>query len=113
MCKPARCGGQARAKRSNMLYIGRAEPNRRGHQVSVGTRLQGKTAIVTGAGSGIGRASAKLFAKEGANVLAADVTDAVMETAAEIKAAGGAALGVKADAGDEAQVQALCERAIR
>jgi NAD(P)-dependent dehydrogenase (short-subunit alcohol dehydrogenase family) len=80
--------------------------------VSTGTRLQGKTAIVTGAGSGIGRASAKLFAQEGARVLAADITDAVLETAAEIKAAGGTAIGVKADAGDEAQVKALCERAI-
>ena len=77
-----------------------------------GARLQGKIAIVTGAGSGIGRASAKLFAAEGAKVLAADVTDAVQETAAEIKAAGGTATGVKADAGNEAQVKALCDRAV-
>jgi NAD(P)-dependent dehydrogenase (short-subunit alcohol dehydrogenase family) len=80
--------------------------------VSVAGRLTGKTAIVTGAGSGIGRASAKLFAAEGAKVLVADITDAIQETAAEIKAAGGTAIAVKADAGDEPQVKALCERAI-
>jgi NAD(P)-dependent dehydrogenase (short-subunit alcohol dehydrogenase family) len=79
--------------------------------VNVATRLQGKIAIVTGAGSGIGRASAKLFAAEGAKVLAADVTDAVEETAHEIKAAGGTALAVKADAGSEPAVIALVERA--
>ncbi len=46
-------------------------------------RLEGKRAIVTGAGSGIGHASARLFAAEGASVLAVDKTkDAVEETAA-------------------------------
>ena len=48
---------------------------------------------------------------EGAKVLAADVTDAVEETAHEIKAAGGTALAVKADAGSEPAVIALVERA--
>ncbi len=53
-------------------------------------RLEGKRAIVTGAGSGIGRASALLFAREGAAVLAVDETcDAVEQTAAQIAAAGG------------------------
>jgi NAD(P)-dependent dehydrogenase (short-subunit alcohol dehydrogenase family) len=78
----------------------------------VAGRLQGKSAIVTGAGSGIGRASAKLFAAEGARVLAADVTDAVEETVAQIRAAGGIAIAVRADAGDEPQVKALCDRAV-
>jgi NAD(P)-dependent dehydrogenase (short-subunit alcohol dehydrogenase family) len=77
----------------------------------VANRLQGKIAIVTGAGSGIGRASAKLFAAEGAKVLAADVSDAVEETAREINAAGGKAIAAKADAGSEAAVQALVARA--
>jgi NAD(P)-dependent dehydrogenase (short-subunit alcohol dehydrogenase family) len=76
-------------------------------------KLQGKTAIVTGAGSGIGRASAKLFAAEGAKVLASDVTDAVEETAAQIRAAGGTAIAVKADAGVEAQVKGLVDRAVK
>lgn len=74
-------------------------------------RLSGKVAIVTGAGSGIGRASALLFAKEGASVLASDVSDAVLETAEQVRAAGGKALGVKADAGNEEQVKGLVELA--
>ena len=74
-------------------------------------RLSGKVAIVTGAGSGIGRASALLFAKEGASVLAADVTDAVLETAEQVRAAGGKAVGVKSDAGNEEHVKSLVERA--
>lgn len=76
-------------------------------------RLQGKAAIVTGAGSGIGRASAILFAREGARVLAVDKTDAVRETAAEIKAAGGTALAMTADAGAEADVRSYVDHALR
>jgi NAD(P)-dependent dehydrogenase (short-subunit alcohol dehydrogenase family) len=79
----------------------------------VAPRLQGKSVIVTGAGSGIGRASAKLFAAEGARVLASDVTAAVEETVEQIRAAGGVAIAQKADAGDEPQVKALIERAIK
>ena len=55
-----------------------------------GGRLAGKRAIVTGAGSGIGRASARLFAAQGAAVLAVDrAREAVEETAAMIRADGG------------------------
>jgi NAD(P)-dependent dehydrogenase (short-subunit alcohol dehydrogenase family) len=76
-------------------------------------RLTGKRAIVTGAGSGIGRASALLFAREGAAVLAVDRTrDAVEETAKQITAAGGKALAMAADAGSETEVQAYVARAI-
>jgi NAD(P)-dependent dehydrogenase (short-subunit alcohol dehydrogenase family) len=76
-------------------------------------RLRGKTAIVTGAGSGIGRASAKLFAAEGALVLASDLGDSALETAEQIRAAGGTAVGVTSDASDEAAVQELIARATR
>src|SRR5690349_3799300 len=76
-------------------------------------RLQGKRAVVTGAGSGIGRASAKLFAAEGAALLIVDkVAPAVEETAAQIKAAGGKAVAVAADAGAEDDVRGFVERAI-
>lgn len=76
-------------------------------------RLAGKRAIVTGAGSGIGRASAQLFAAEGARVIAVDKTPAVEETVAAIEAAGGTAVAVTADAGSEPDVKALVERAVK
>ena len=46
--------------------------------------LDGKVAVVTGAGSGIGRATSKMFAAQGAKVVCFDKTDAVHETAAAI-----------------------------
>jgi NAD(P)-dependent dehydrogenase (short-subunit alcohol dehydrogenase family) len=65
-------------------------------------RLAGKAAIVTGAGSGIGRAAALLFAREGAAVTVADLDAAAAEAVAdEVRASGGRALGVAADVGDE------------
>jgi NAD(P)-dependent dehydrogenase (short-subunit alcohol dehydrogenase family) len=76
------------------------------------SRLQGKRAIVTGAGSGIGRATSKLFAREGAAVLCVDKTEAVHETAEAITKAGGKALALTADVGVEDQVQGYIGRAI-
>lgn len=77
------------------------------------SRLAGKRAIVTGAGSGIGRASARLFAREGAKVLCVDrAADAVGETVALIEQDDGTALSIAADAGNEAQVEAFVQRAI-
>jgi NAD(P)-dependent dehydrogenase (short-subunit alcohol dehydrogenase family) len=76
-------------------------------------RLAGKRAIVTGAGSGIGRATARLFAAEGASVLAVDRSaDAVEETAASIRGAGGTAVGMAADAGSDADVRGFVARAV-
>jgi NAD(P)-dependent dehydrogenase (short-subunit alcohol dehydrogenase family) len=74
--------------------------------------LDGKVAIVTGAASGIGRASALLFAQEGAAVVAADLADALDATVAAVKERGGRAVAVRADAGSEADVEALVARAV-
>src|SRR5882757_10968834 len=54
-------------------------------------RLEGKSVIITGAGSGIGRAASLLFAKEGAKLIIVDRSDGVMETARLVSDAGGAA----------------------
>lgn len=74
-------------------------------------RLAGKTAVITGAGSGIGRATARLFAREGARLLLVDrAADALAETAGLI--AETAAITVAADAGAEADVAAFVGRAM-
>lgn len=76
-------------------------------------RLAGKRAIVTGAGSGIGRASALLFAREGAKLIAVDrVEDAVDETAALIRAEGGTVSSVAADVSDETAVQGFVDHCV-
>lgn len=76
-------------------------------------RLQGKRAIITGAASGIGRASARLFAKEGALLLIADwAEEGLQETQRLVAADGGNALVERMDAGKESDVVALVERAV-
>lgn len=74
-------------------------------------RFQGKSIIVTGAASGIGRAAARLFAAEGGAVLCADWAENVSETAALITAAGGRAEALRIDAGREEDVAAAVAKA--
>src|SRR3546814_18506986 len=64
-------------------------------------RFEGKSIIVTGAGSGIGRATARLFAGEGGQVIVADQSEGADETAALIAQAGGTARAIRIDAGNE------------
>ena len=66
--------------------------------MSSGTRLQGKTALITGAGSGIGRESSLLWASEGASIVAVDIDQAsAQHTVEAVRAAGGRAAAVQAD----------------
>lgn len=70
--------------------------------------LDGKTALITGGGGGIGRAAALIFAREGAQVAVADANrDAAQETVAQVNAAGGQAVSLGGDVTDSAAVQAL------
>ncbi len=69
------------------------------------SRFAGKSIIVTGAGSGIGRAAALLFAADGGQVVVADLTEGADETAAAIREAGGVAEAVRMDAGSEPDVE--------
>ena len=75
-------------------------------------RLQGKVALITGAGNGIGRETALLFAAEGAQVVAADVNRAAGEAVVrEIEAAGGQAIFVQADVSKAADCEAMVQAA--
>ena len=75
-------------------------------------RVQGKAALVTGAGGGIGAACALALAREGAAVAVADINlDAARRTARQIEEAGGRAIALQVDLGDEASVTAMVEAA--
>src|SRR5580658_121587 len=75
--------------------------------------LQGKTALVTGAASGIGRASAQLFAAEGAAVVALDRASEVEATVATIKSAGGRAIALVKDSSSDADIAGAVATALR
>jgi NAD(P)-dependent dehydrogenase (short-subunit alcohol dehydrogenase family) len=77
-------------------------------------RLEGKVCVITGGGSGIGRASARLFAREGAHVVVADVDDrGAKATVAEIRKSGGQAAAEHVDVTDEGETVALTARVVR
>src|ERR1700741_4018174 len=72
--------------------------------------FQGKVALVTGAGSGLGLAAAQAFSAEGASVVLADVDeDAVKAAAARLVASGHQALAVHCNVADEAHVKAMVD----
>lgn len=77
-------------------------------------RLEGKICLITGAGSGIGQASARLFAREGAHVVVADVDDrGAKATVAEIRKGGGQAVAEHVDVTDETETIALATRVVK
>jgi NAD(P)-dependent dehydrogenase (short-subunit alcohol dehydrogenase family) len=75
--------------------------------------LNNKVAIVTGAASGIGRATAKVFAREGTRVVVSDIAvDGGKETVRQIKSAGGEATFIKCDVSQEADVRGLVRQTV-
>ena len=77
-------------------------------------RLDGKVALITGAGSGFGREAAMLFAREGAAVAVADLDEAGgSDTASQIAAAGGRAIFIRANVAHPGEVKAMVEETVR
>jgi len=76
-------------------------------------RLEDEVAIVTGSGSGIGRASALLFAAEGANVVHCDITEGCRETQRMLEASGRQGAALVLDIGDEDAAQRLVDLAVK
>lgn len=77
-------------------------------------RLEGKTAFITGAGSGMGRLAAQMFAREGARIVAADVIeDPLKGTVTSVEVEGGAITGVAMDVTDAGSVQAAIAAGVK
>ncbi|MGI8925085.1 MAG: SDR family NAD(P)-dependent oxidoreductase [Tepidiformaceae bacterium] len=76
-------------------------------------RIDGKVAIITGAASGMGRASAHLFAAEGARLLLADINGEACEAvAAEVRSSGANAIAVRVDVSDPPAVESMVQAAV-
>lgn len=76
-------------------------------------RFEGKVALITGAASGIGAATARRLAREGARVVIADINEAgAKQVAEDIQRAGGVAIVVRADVSDPREVEAMTARAV-
>jgi NAD(P)-dependent dehydrogenase (short-subunit alcohol dehydrogenase family) len=111
------CQREAGDHRSGLQFIEPTEGRSTQGATMPGTRLAGKTAIVTGAaansrGAGMGRTIAEWFGREGAHVVAVDVSPDGQVTADRIRAAGGEALFVQADVTQRSAVEQVVARAV-
>ncbi len=76
-------------------------------------RFQGKVALISAAGAGIGRATAMIIAREGGTIVAVDVEPAVLDRlTADVGAAGGRVLAIRADALDAGSVDGAVRQAV-
>src|SRR5262249_9989684 len=104
-CEPRRVSGAAAEGEATLRETRRACVNR---PARARRRLEGKVAFITGAGAGMGREAAVLFAEEGARVVVADIDGAAgAETVKKVEAGGGQALAVTGDVALEADVQRM------
>jgi len=75
-------------------------------------KLAGKVAIITGGANGIGKATAELFIKQGANVVIADIAEHGGLVVEELRSAGGEAIFVKTDVSSEVEIKKLIEETV-
>lgn len=98
-CRPMRNGELAKLESSR--------------EISAGQRLRGKVAMITGAGSGLGRATAELFAEHGAGVIVADIDRGAADaTVALLRRLGRSAVAVTGDAGRETDVARMVDEGV-
>jgi 2-dehydro-3-deoxy-L-rhamnonate dehydrogenase (NAD+) len=83
------------------------------HTKEARMRLEGKSALITGAGSGIGKAMAVLFGREGARVMSSDINEeSAKATAAQIENSGGEARSIRTDTSNQEDVQAAIQATV-
>src|ERR1700704_1636179 len=98
---------------SKSVRISHRPPRRSNEGRVMNISFENKVALVTGAGSGLGLATAKAFAESGASVVLADANEkAVRSAAEELKAQGHKALAIQCDVSDDGQVDAMVRQTV-